>query len=90
MAFRDEERWEQVRTGATGDLFQEGPLGSQAMIKRIADFANGSEEPQPMTLFQNIEGKFNYRRLLKTLSLYRQLTSWRYFSSLNHSSEMLQ
>ena len=72
MAFLDEERWEQVTTGATGDLFQEGPLGCQAMTKRIADFANGSEEPQPMTLFQNIGGKFHYWRLLKTVSLYRQ------------------
>ena len=44
-------------TGATGDLFQEEPLGSQAMTKRIADFANGSKDPQLMTLFPNIGGK---------------------------------
>ncbi|KAK2563833.1 hypothetical protein P5673_012837 [Acropora cervicornis] len=56
LAFLDEERWEQATTGATGDLFQEGPLACQAMTKRIADFANGSEEPQPMSLFQNIGG----------------------------------
>ena len=77
-------------TGASGGLFQEGPLGSQAMTKRIADFANGSKEPQLLTLFPNIGGKFHYRRLRKTVSLYRKLTSWRCFSSLNHSSEMLQ
>ena len=47
-------------TGATGDLIQEGPLGSQAMTKRIADFANGSKEPQLLTLFPNIGGKFHY------------------------------
>ena len=57
LAFLDKELWEQVTTGGTGDLFQEGPLGSQAMTKRIADFANGSKEPQLMTLSPNIGGK---------------------------------
>ena len=58
LAFLDEKRWEQVTTRATSELFQEGPISSQAMAKIIVDFANGSNEPQLIPVFANIRGKF--------------------------------